>query len=69
MSKQPPKVEVTAKSLIATYIDPLPVLAMSETSNFYYDGLLNAQKTDVTVSHFNGIRFLGKLRQMPVEND
>lgn len=64
MSKQSTKIEVTAKSLIATYIDPLPVLPITESSQFYYDDLRSQQKNNVTVSHFNMIRFLGKFRQI-----
>jgi hypothetical protein len=66
---EPPSLNVTAKSIIATYIDPLPAIPMSESSRYFYDKVKNSQETKATVSHFNQVRFLAKFRQMEVHDE
>lgn len=67
--EEPDRVDVKASSLIATYIDSLPIMSPDISSRQFYEEVKKKQGNSVSVSHFNRVRFFAKFRQMEVDEE
>lgn len=63
MPKAEPRIDIKADALIEAYIDNIPLIDNTKSSRTLYEELRSKLSNRVSVSHFNQVRFMSRLRK------
>ena len=61
--------KIRADSLVAAYVDALPLLDRQPSSRQWYNQMKASLGSKVSVTHFNQVRFLAKFRQLEMDDE